>query len=410
VKLAKEKMGEVWGIMRLWVLIAAILSAWCRAGVTEEEPLWRSSLQFHGFLSQGFVYTSNNRWYGDSEKGSPDFTEMGLNLSFRPFGPLRLAAQGVFRRSGQINPNEVRLDYALADYTFFSANQGRIGIMLGRVKNPLGLYNETRDVAFTRPTIFLPQSIYFDRTRNLGLANDGFQLYGEYSTKWGDWFFRAGAGLPNGTKDKEFERLVLGKNWNGEIEPELSAIGRLMYEYQGGMVRLAVTGTMVNTHFKPGKGTPFEDGKIRFNPVIFSAQYNGEKLTLTGEYALRFAKFKNFGPFFPDTSTTGESYYLQASYRILPQVELVGRYDVFFADRDDTSGRKFAERSGRPRYSRFAYDWTAGIRWDITSWWMVRAEYHNVDGVGWLAASENGNYSDTKKNWHMFALLTAFRF
>jgi len=376
----------------------------------EEEPLWRRSLQFHGFLSQSFVLTSANRWFGNSEDGSLDFTEAGLNLSFRPIGPLRLAAQGIYRRSGRLNPNELRLDYALADYTFLSSAKGRLGILLGRVKNPLGLYNETRDVAFTRPTIFLPQSIYFDRTRNLGLANDGFQLYGEYSTPWGDWFLRAGAGWPNGTLDKEFERLAFGKNLNGEFDPHLSAIGRLMYEYEGGKVRLAVTGSLVETHYQPGSGNPIEDGKVFFKPVIFSAQYNGEKLSLTGEYALRFTKLKHFGRFLPDSSVTQESYYLQASYRVLPNVQLVGRYDVLFADRDDTSGRRFEAATGRPRHSRFARDWTAGIRWDITSWWMVRAEYHNVYGTGWLAVSENGDFKDTRKHWHMFALLTAFRF
>ncbi len=395
--------------MRKHLAVAAILGLWWVAGFAEE-PLWRKSMQFHGFLSQGFVLTSANRWFGDSENGSLDFTEAGLNFSFRPAGPLRLAAQGVYRRSGRLNPNELRLDYALADYTFLSTSRGRLGILLGRVKNPLGLYNETRDVAFTRPTIFLPQSIYFDRTRNLGLANDGFQFYGEYSTNWGDWFLRAGAGWPNGTKDKEFERLTLGANFDGEYDPHLSAIGRLMYEYQGGMVRLAVTGSLVHTHYQPGSDNPFEDGKVIFKPLIFSAQYNGEKLTLTGEYALRFTKLKDFGRFFPDTSETAESYYLQASYRILPKVELVGRYDVFFSDRDDTSGRKFSELTGRPRHTRFARDWTAGIRWDITPWWMIRAEYHNVNGTGWLAVSENGDFSDTQKHWHMFALLTAFRF
>jgi len=410
VNSVRIKRGWAGKTVKADLVIALLLLAVSSGAVAGDEPLWRSSLQFHGFLSQGFVWTSANRWYGDSEEGSLDFTEMGLNLSFRPVGPLRLAAQGVFRRSGRLNPHEVRLDYALADYTFLSTAQGRLGIMLGRVKNPLGLYNETRDVAFTRPTIFLPQSVYFDRTRNFGLANDGFQFYGEYSTAWGDWFLRAGAGWPNGTRDKEFERLILGRNWDGEFEPRLSGIGRLVYEYQGGMVRLAVTGAIVNTEYQPGKNNPFQRGWLAFKPVIFSAQYNGEKLTITGEYALRFSKFDDFGIYFPDQSVTGESYYLQASYRIVPKVEVVGRYDVYFADRDDTSGRKYAKLTGNPRHKRFARDWTAGIRWDITPWWMVRAEYHNVYGTGWLAVSENGDFSDARKRWHMFTFLTAFRF
>ncbi|XSG83973.1 MAG: hypothetical protein ACPW60_09530 [Methylohalobius sp. ZOD2] len=112
----------------------------------------------------------------------------------------------------------------------------------------------------------------------------------------------------------------------------------------------------------------------------------------------------------PNQNVTSESYYLQGSYRLLPSVELVARYDVFFADRDDTSGRKYAALTGSPRHTRFARDWTVGIRWDITNAFMVRAEYHNVDGTGWLAASESPDLSERQRHWHMFALLASVRF
>lgn len=391
------------------LLTAAVFLGWSSICGAEEQG-WLGTAQIHGFLSQGFVLTSANNFYGDSESGSLDFTEAGVNLSVRPYGPLMLAAQGVFRRVGRINPNEFRLDYALADYAFWSGTEGRAGIMLGRVKNPLGFYNETRDVAFTRPTIFLPQSIYFDRTRNLGLASDGLQLYGEYSTAWGDWFLRLGAGWPNGTNDKEFERLTVSANFPGQFEPKFSYIGRLSYELQGGLIRLAVTSAQVTSRYDPEVNNPFQAGEVTLTPVIFSAQYDGEKFSLTGEYALRFIQLESFGQFLPNQSVTSESYYLQGSYRLLPSVELVARYDVFFADRDDTSGRKFAALTGRPRHTRFARDWTVGIRWDITNAFMVRAEYHNVDGTGWLAASESPDLSERQRHWHMFALLASFRF
>ncbi len=355
------------------------------------------------------MLTSANRFFGNSEDGSLDFTEAGVNLSLRPLGPLLLSAQGLLRRTGEVNPKELRLDYALADYTFWTAPQGRAGILLGRVKNPFGLYNETRDVAFTRPTIFLPQSIYFDRTCNLGLASDGVQLYGEYLTPLGGLFLRLGGGWPNGAQDKELERLIVGRNFPGRFEPRLSYIGRLAYELEGGLLRLAVTGAKVNIRYAPEENNPFQAGDADLLPVIFSAQYEGEKLTLTGEYALRFLRLNGFRRL-PDRADTGGSYYLQASYRILPKLELVGRYDVLFADRDDTSGRKFAALTGRPRHTRFARDFTVGARFDLTSAWMVRAEYHRIDGTGWLPASDNPDPNARQRRWHLFALLVSFRF
>ncbi len=388
--------------------VALVLLVWALAGEAGERG-YRNA-QVHGFLSQGFVLTSANRFFGNSEDGSLDFTEAGINLSVRPYGPLMLAAQGLFRRTGEVNPREFRLDYALADYTFWSGSQGRAGVLLGRVKNPFGLYNETRDVAFTRPTIFLPQSIYFDRTRNLGLASDGGQVYGEYGTSWGEWTFRFAAGWPNGVQDKEFERLMVGRNLPGRFKTKLSYLGRLTYESPTRSLHFAITSGRVRPYYDPKGANPFQAGRTSLVPVIFSAQYEGERLTVTGEYALRFLKLSGFGRFFPDRSDTGESYYLQASYRVLPKLELVGRYDVFFADRDDTSGRRFAALTGRPRHTRFARDWTVGVRWDISRSWMVRAEYHRVDGTGWLPISDNPDPNERRQRWHMFALLLSFRF
>jgi hypothetical protein len=392
-------------VRRIWSL--ALLLVWAVADKPKAQE-WLDTAQVHGFLSQGLVLTSANRFFGPSEEGSLDFTEAGINFSTRPSGSLMLAAQGLFRRSGAVNPKELRLDYALADYAL-NFSQGRMGILVGRVKNPYGLYNETRDVAFTRPTIFLPQSIYFDRTRNLGLASDGGQIYGEYSTPIGEWSLRFAAGWPNGTEDKEFERLVVRRNLPGSFKSRLSYLGRLTYE-PATSLRFAITGGKVRPRYDPKGINPFQAGETQLVPLIFSAQYETEKLTLTGEYSLRFLKLRGFGRFLPDRSDTGESYYLQLAYRIWPKLELVGRYDVYFADRDDTSGRKFAALTHRPRHTRFARDFTLGMRLDLTSWWMVRVEYHRVEGTGWLPVSDNPDPRDLQKNWHLFSLLMAFRF
>jgi hypothetical protein len=57
---------------------------------------------------------------------------------------------------------------------------------VGRIKTAYGLYNTTRDVPFTRPSIVLPQSIYFERTRNLTVSADGVpRCYVErYGERW----------------------------------------------------------------------------------------------------------------------------------------------------------------------------------------------------------------------------------
>ncbi len=42
-----------------------------------------SPLQIHGFLTQGYVKTSDNSFFGNSEDGSTEFREIGVNLSYR---------------------------------------------------------------------------------------------------------------------------------------------------------------------------------------------------------------------------------------------------------------------------------------------------------------------------------------
>lgn len=125
--------------------------------------------QVHGFLSQGYILTTNNNFFGSSERGgSLDFTEMGINASWmvRPY--LQTAVQILSRRAGEAAENEPELDFALLDYTAVETADRRLGVRGGRVRLPFGLYGDTRDVAFTRPSILLPQSIYFDRTPRAG--------------------------------------------------------------------------------------------------------------------------------------------------------------------------------------------------------------------------------------------------
>ena len=163
-------------------------------GLASAEPSMWERLQIHGFASQGVVHTSDNHWFGDSTNTSFDLTELGLNGSFQLNPKVLFSAQVLSRRAGEMYDGEPSLDYALGDFTFVSAPDRRLGVRVGRIKNPLGLYNETRDVPFTRPTIFLPQVVYYDNLRNLILSSDGLMLYGESFQPWGNLSLTFGGG------------------------------------------------------------------------------------------------------------------------------------------------------------------------------------------------------------------------
>ena len=131
------------------------------------DQLQGERLQVHGFASLTGVKTSANRFYGDSPNGTLDAAEVGLNASYQLNSRILFAGQVLSRMAGDMYDGTPALDYALVDLTLAETDSHSLGLRLGRLKNPIGLYNETRDVPFTRPSIFLPQVVYFDKVRNL---------------------------------------------------------------------------------------------------------------------------------------------------------------------------------------------------------------------------------------------------
>ncbi|MXS84365.1 hypothetical protein ABO04_00160 [Nitrosomonas sp. HPC101] len=369
-------------------------------------------LQVHGFLSQGYVKTTGNNFFGHSNNsGSFDFREIGLTASLRPLPRLQLSGQLLHRRAGEGSDGGIRIDFGFLDYNFMNTPAVEFGVRLGRMKHPLGFYNDTRDVPFTRPSILLPQSIYFDRTRNLALASDGALLYGESRTDWGNIAIQAGAAFPQ-VGDKDTETSIFGNTVpvRGDLKSRLSYLGRITYERPDGRLRLAVSSTQLNVGYSPGQNDIFESGSFRFSPLILSAQYNAERWSVTSEYALRYSRHHGFGNSGLDRSSTGESFYLQGIYRLFPGWEAVLRYDWLFANRKDRNGKKFAAASGYPAHSQYAKDLTIGLRWNITPSIMLSTEYHRVNGTAWLSPLDNPDINDTKKNWNLFAAQISYRF
>lgn len=410
------------GFGAICFVMISVISGWVMAGlfyiaiflIVSERVLaieLSEDVQVHGFLTQGYFLTSDNNIFGTSDsEGSFDFTEAGLNASWAPNTDLRLAGQVLFRRAGVGHQNDVELDFGVVDYTAFSTNDYRIGVSFGRFKIPFGLYNDTRDVIFTRPTILLPQSIYQERTRDLAISADGGIFYGEYRNDWGDMFLELGAGIPRGAS-LDSEVAILGFDYPGNTTSKMSYIGRLSYDIDGGKYRMAISSAYVDTRYNP-KFLPPDDLpalKDIFTPVIFSVQYNREKLSITAEYAIRgIQETVNDGASNLDIS--GESYYLQALYRLNQNWQAVVRYDVLYNNRDDKDGWKYQSLTGRPNYTQFAKDWTFGVRYYLDPSFLIAAEYHYVNGVAWLPLQDNPDPGNWEQRWHMFSMAVGYQF
>ncbi|MCL7941858.1 hypothetical protein M8009_16325 [Halomonas sp. ATCH28] len=399
-----------WSDSRSMIAMAAALALGLSAQARSDEGVL-DTLQVHGFLSQAMIITDDNNFFGPSseDEGSFKFTEIGANASLRPHEDVLLAAQVLSRRSGGDGSDATpKLDYGLIDYQMLSDQQRTFGIQLGRFKNPFGFYNQTRDVAFTRPSILLPQSIYFDRTRSLGLAGDGVSLYHEERLETGALRLQAGFGQVR--IEDDVDRTLGLERFPGSLEPDTSAIGQIRYEHDGGRIVTALSTASANAEYDSPPGMP-GNGKFHFEPWVLSFQYNQELWSLTAEYAIRKLELEGFNAF-ADSERNGESWYIQYTRRFNNDWQWLVRYDSLVNDRGDRSGKEFEASTGGsiPAHTQFADDITLGLQWTPHPRVMLAGEYHHVDGTGWLPTQDNPDPSETSRRWNMLLFQLSLRF
>ncbi|WP_261842088.1 TonB-dependent receptor [Aliamphritea ceti] len=380
------------------------------SGVSAQE------LSVNGFLTQGFFYTDKNNIYGNSSDGSLDFREIAVNTRYRVLPQLHLAGQFMSRRAGAVDDGSPQIDYALMDYRIEDTAVAQYGLRAGRLKIPFGFYNDTRDVAFTRPSIMLPQSLYFDQARDLELSVDGVGVYAGTSLGSGRLDFDLVYGMPR--KDENVEYAYLTFDASGRFADSEGMMFRSIYNSEGNRFRAGITLAEFKLGYEPLSGNSFPTdlkefnaGDLKVNVTVLSGQYNTEKWTFTSEYMRQEIDWGELGGVFSQRPRTeSESYYLQAQYRFAVNWDLIARYDVLYLDKSDRNGAANSAAFRRAEHNFFAKDLTLGVGWRPDPAWLVRAEYHYVDGTGWLPEQDNPDNSKLERYWNLFALQVTYRF
>lgn len=371
--------------------------------------------QAHGFASQGYTYTTGNNFFGESQKGgSFDFREIGVNVMGHVYPNLLIAAQGLYRDAGGSDTDNFRLDFANLDYQLPLNDHSTIGIRLGRIKNPFGLYNDTRDVIWTRPSVTLPQSVYFDALalRQAMISSDGGLIYGRYSS--GNHAFNAEfvTANPLDNTGGATQFLTGLTDATGKMTGRPLFIGRTGYQWKEGRFRLLFSIVDLNRDFK--SSTPLvPSGNVKTLYPLASAQLNFEKWSFTAEYGQVITERSGFLPEGLTLKNTSESFYVQSEYRFAPSWTAMVRFDAFFANIHDRSGKKMAQLTGLPKHNFFAKDITFGLRWEFARNFLVAADYHRVYGTGWLSPVDNPQLlqsSGGDANWDLFTVMFSYRF
>ena len=148
-------------LVAFWLLLAPLSAA------SED-----FDVDIHGFISQGYLKTDHNNYMAQTEEGSFEFNEMGLNFGTDLTEKLRIGMQLFARDLGKDGNDDLVLDWAFADYRW----RDWLGFRVGRIKMPFGYYNSIRDFDMLRTSVFAPQSVYPEMLRDMISFMKGLSL------------------------------------------------------------------------------------------------------------------------------------------------------------------------------------------------------------------------------------------
>ncbi len=394
---------------RLSGWINLLLGGWLVATPVMANDMAGPDYHIQGFAAQGLIGSTNNNFFGKSRDDvSTEFTEAGLHGMWRPLASLSLSGQLLYRQAGATDEDGLRLDYAQADWQFVNTDATQLGIKLGKVKLPYGLYNETRDVPFTRPGILLPQSVYLDNSRDLLIAAPGVFLHGSHVHDYGTIDYSIGWIRPNfGSESVEYS--FLGNTRPGKLKGQDSLASRLRWDTPTDST-LMLTYVDTRIDYAPGRTDTLNAGNIHFRNLLATVQQRLGTVTLTAEYGEPRGEFNDFGAALPNNVRTAQGLYLQGEWRFAPAWEVMLRHELIYRDKTDKSGRRFQAATGLPAHTMYMRDWVMGLRWDVTPSLMLRTEYHHLNGTGLLPGPDNPNFFSREQRWNMWLLQAAYRF
>ncbi len=374
-------------------------------------------IRLNGFVSQGYLKSSDNGFLADSEDGTFQFNEVGLTVNTQISDKLRLGAQLLSRDLGEVGNNDVRLDWGFGDYRFADY----LGVRVGKVKLPLGLYNEGRDSDFLRPMVLLPQSIYNENQRDMLVAYQGAGLYGNLASETaGDLDYHLFYGTTNMPDDALMLKILrnafsnvsagLGGSPVTDVEEEDSTLygGALVYNTPLEGLRLGGSYLNSKNDFQAELADLSRgEGRTEINNhFVVSLEYINPYFGLVAEYMEMDSSQKFLGVSTPEKSP--QAWYVMLNWFATDQLAFSVLYDVLYADKGDKDGEAF-KAQGLPDFLAWRKDLGVGLRYDVSYNWTLKAEYHLVDGVDTFSTAIN-DVSDLKEDWDYFALKATFNF
>lgn len=407
--------------------ICIVFTAFSVSAVEFGDISMGSNVEIHGFISQGYMQSSHNNFFGETDDGTAEFSEVGFNLGTDLGDNLRLGIQIFSRKLGEFGKGEVEIDWAYGDYRY----KDWLGIRAGKMKLPHGLHNTTRDIDFLRTNIFLPQSVYNEAWRDSVAAIQGGEVYGDiYLGKAGNFSYQFQGGIcefdvDSGVVTTTKDQLKL-KGMDFDIKDSTSHYGAatgLVWSAPVDGLKFSLTGWVVNFTLK-GETTVGSDETLKFEMETKSRQWTGSIQYEIGDFIISGEYSRNYYDFWSEADKIGnfhdkletEGYYGAVSYRFTDWMEIGTYYSVYYADIDDKNGKanKTGSRknAGYNDYDSWLKDLCLSVKFDISENWVLKFEGHKMDGAAILMKDINtvNNKLQTEEDWYLGAAKLTFSF
>lgn len=365
------------------------------------------NIDIHGFISQGFLKSNEYNYITHNSKdGSFEYNEMGINFSKGLSEKLRIGVQLFARDIGDAANNKITLDWAYADYRW----EDWFGLRIGKIKIPIGLHNETRDLDMLRTCIILPQGIYEDLTRDNLIASKGIGLYGNKEIgAAGNLSYQLLAGVLDSNIESGSGKLLYdgvaesGGNVNGENDYDTNYTGSFWWETPLEGLRAGYSFLHVQAKAPLIFGGVLEtDLEYTVLYQILSAEYIWENLIVTTEYLERETKSTLLGN---EANDNSQAYYVSTSYAFNDLFTLGIYYSVYYQNKDDKDGTALTIN-----HMAWQKDLALTLRFDINEYWVFKVEGHRVDGTANVLGIDNPDNNYSKSDWNYFAAKASFSF
>ena len=369
--------------------------------------------QFHGFAAQGLIDVNGSDFVNDDGSLSTELTELGINGSYQLNANLRLAGQVVYLNGGNRYAEGVRVDYALLDLLAYDSSSWQANIYLGRFKNNHWLYASSRDIPFARPSIILPQSVYFDGFRDIAVGADGAAFKLTHSNDdYGNFDLNFSYGT-SPISDKQAD-IILSEFAQGTVKQDSDMQVSFYWQPAFSQWRFGISYLDSDFSYQANDvGDLFFDGQFTFRFFTMNALYEGEKWEFSGEVFHEPFLTKGFYNPIHEKTSVGQGMYLQTRYKLNDELTLLARFESFYNDKNDKNGEKLEEETGGlvPAYFAYHNDATLGLSYDIYSNLRLRAEYHWFKGTGRLTPVVLPNpVINNSEHWQLWAVQLMYWF